>query len=159
MTPATKLNWKTIDNFSKDEFPEGVLANLDAEFIRTLSKFRDNLGSELYPSPLPDGWVRTKGSKGSQHYAVGRLSTAGDVFLSESQDPRTAFTRACQYFKGVGIYYDTIYEGKPRIMLHIDTRDTATTWCRHKGNYIYPNKSKAEADTFYFLLNRGVPQP
>lgn len=41
---------------------------------------REASGLPLIPSPVHDGWARTSGSKGSRHYAVGRLSDAGDIF-------------------------------------------------------------------------------
>jgi len=159
--PASNLNWSKINHFNKNEFPKGTLDNLSADFITRLDQYRQHLNSPLTPSPVPAGWIRTSGSPNSQHYAVGRLSTAGDVFLSPAtaQDARFAFTLACQYFSGVGIYYDTEISGEPRIMLHLDIRDKPTVWCRHKGEYLYPARGGRDADVFYFLLNKGVPQP
>lgn len=156
---ASKLDWSQIENFKKSEFPAGILRQTSGELIEQLAKYRTHLGKALYPSPDPEGWVRMTGSEESQHYAVGRRSTAGDVFLSSSQDARYAFTLACQYFNGVGIYYDTKLNGQPRIMLHLDLRDTPTVWCRHHGEYLYPAKGGRDADAFYHLLNIGLPQP
>ena len=153
--PANKLNWHRVEDFDRSEFPRGILKNMSADFMEQLFAFRKRLNAALIPSPLQEGWVRMDGSPGSQHYAVGRLSTAGDVFLAEGADARYAFTLACQFFNGVGIYYDTHINGKPRIMLHLDTREVPTVWCRHQGEYLYPARGGRDADVFYYLLGRN----
>lgn len=160
MKSADKLNWKNIQHFSKSEFPNGSLEKTSALFIERLAEYRAALGKAITPSPLLAGWIRTSGSESSRHYAVDRLSDAGDIFLSKGTDARYAFTLACQFFNGVGIYYDTqLSKDEPRIMLHVDMRPTPTVWARHRGEYLYPARGGRDADVFYFLLNKGQPQP
>jgi len=157
--PASKLQWP-LEHFSKEEFPVGVLKKTSSNLITRLAEFRKALGSSLIPTPVPEGIVRTdERSSGSQHYAIDRLSTAIDVFLPDTTDARVAFILACQFFTGVGIYYDTSLKGKPRVMLHLDMRESPLVWCRHKGDYHYPVNGKLSADNFFYLLNKGTPQP
>lgn len=158
-TRASLLTKKQLPNFKKSEFPKGALDNLSANHMLKVQAFRTALNQALFPSPVTDGWFRKTGSKDSRHYAVGRLSDACDVFLSLDTDARFAFLLACQFFAGVGIYYDTQLAGEPRIMLHLDSRETPVVWCRHKGEYLYPAKGGRDADIFFYLLNKGVPQP
>lgn len=157
--PASTLTKKQLPNFKKSEFPRGTMNNVSADHLLKIQAFRTELGVPLIPSPVTEGWFRKTGSETSRHYAAGRLSDAGDLFLSADTDARTAFLLACQHFNGVGIYYDTQISGEPRIMLHLDSREVPVTWCRHKGEYLFPARGGRDADVFFYLLNKGVPQP
>jgi len=154
--PASELDWEKIPYLSPEEFPPNTLHKISSLLIEKISQFRTELRSGITPSPVPAGWIRTDGSQASQHYAVDRLSTAGDIFLAKKQDARYAFLLACSHFTGVGIYYDTKYLYR-RIMLHVDLRETPTTWCRHKGKYYYPARGGEDAEVFFTLLAKGTP--
>ena len=132
---ASKLNWSDIQHFKASEFPSGVLDSVDSKLIHTLDAFRKLLGAIVTPSPVAEGWVRKSGSKSSQHYAVDRLSLAGDVF--PNCDIFYAALIAVQAgFTGVGIYFDTKLNGNPKPMLHVDMRDgPLVMWVRDKSSY------------------------
>lgn len=133
--------------FSKSEFPVGVLDYMDEQFLTVLDNFRHELGRPVHPSPLEAGWVRFDGSEKSRHYAVGRNSDAGDFF--PTGDPLQAFLVACRHFSGVGIYFDTVRNGRSWCMIHGDTRPDFTIWARIDGEYVYPQIGGEHARKFW----------
>ncbi|WP_028302630.1 hypothetical protein [Oceanospirillum beijerinckii] len=158
---AAQMDWKDINWFSPDEFPEGVLEHVEAELVLSLEGYRDLLGYPVIPSPLPGGWFRKDGSPTSRHYAFNRLSDGGGVF--PQCDIRHAFLVAmsCVWWGGIGVYLDTTGpSGKPEPMLHLDLRINLpkTVWMRYEGRYIYPVRSTAERNEFWQRLAE-VSQP
>lgn len=139
-----QINWSDIDHFSESEFPAGVVEKMAPAFLYRLDGYRADLGYPVYPSPLAGGWVRTDGSTTSRHFigknGSGRQSDAGDVF--PDCDIWYAFITAVRCgFTGIGIYFDTQYDGKPKPMLHLDTRPGGlVVWTRIDGVYetIFP---------------------
>jgi hypothetical protein len=110
-------------------FPEfksfGInLQYMDAGLILAIQELRLISGISIIPSPVISGWYRFTGRTTSTHYAVNRLSNAGDIFPRRGRIMET-WLRA-QYiskFNGFGIYLDTNGpDGKPWMMLHLDTR-------------------------------------
>jgi len=131
---------------SKDfpHFPELIdydipLELLDARVVTTLQKIRYVFGRAMHPTPDKEGWARLDGSKTSQHYAVGRLSKAGDFF------PERGYMMECwlvaQQIKdvmGIGLYLDTKgIDGAEWPMMHYDLRNSGKRvfWARDKGEY------------------------
>lgn len=150
---AGLLDWDHLDHFSPDEFPDGVLENIEADLVISLEGYRDVLGFPVIPSPVVAGWFRKDGSATSRHYAFNRLSDGGDVF--PQCDIRQAFLVAlnCQWWGGIGIYLDTTGpSGQPEPMLHLDLRPGRTIWMRYEGRYIYPARSGAERNEFWRRL-------
>lgn len=148
-----------LNHFTADEWPAGVLHRMQPALIVQLDALRERLGQPIHPSPLPDGWARTTGSTTSRHYAVNRLSDAGDVF--PEGDIRDAWLAACgiRAFGGIGVYFDTHFRGRPWPMLHVDLRPgERIMWARIGGRYVYPHRSPAERDTFFELMNRAMPK-
>jgi len=151
---AAELDFGSVDHFERHEFPGDVLEHIDGDYVLGLSEYRDRLGHQVVPSPVIEGWYRTEGSEGSRHYAVGRLSDAGDVF--PKCDIREAFMVAmgCEWWGGIGVYLDTTGpSGESEPMLHLDQRAGRTIWMRYKGRYIYPMNSAAEMNEFYQRLS------
>lgn len=140
----TQIDWSELDHFKESEFPAGVTEKVSPAFLCKLDKFRKKLGCIVRPSPLAGGWFRTDGSTTSRHYIGSgemlRQSDAGDVF--PDCDLFYAMLTAIQSgFTGVGLYFDTKYGGKPKPMLHLDTRKgDLVVWIRRDGSYttIYP---------------------
>lgn len=150
---ADSLYFSALKHFQRDEFPNGVLENIDNELVLGLDEYRQRLGHPLVPSPLAGAWYRKDGSKTSRHYAVGRLSDAGDVF--PQCDIRDALLVAlhCDWWGGIGVYLDTNGpNGKPQPMLHLDLRPQRQLWLRYQGQYIYPLRSANERRRFWVLL-------
>lgn len=135
-------------NFRLDEWDDPVaLTMLDARVLEGADALRDRVGRPLHPSRHPEGFVRTAGSKTSQHYAVNRLSTAGDFFptgdilkwwLAAVEDRR---------WGGIGVYLDTeikVNPPQPTSMLHLDLRPgPRVLWVRNEvGDYIYHTEKR-----------------
>jgi len=132
------MNWLKIQNitrFKASEFPEDPERFADIFFLRELNAFAVDLGSRVFPSPVPGAFARFDGSVTSRHYAVGRKTDACDVFCNCSISK--AWTMAVKHFPGVGVYFDTHYRGGPWPMLHVDTRPEALLWYREDGTYHY----------------------
>ena len=128
-------------------FPELIdydipLELIDSRVITTLQQMRYALGHPIHPSPLRDAWARLDGKPTSQHYAVGRLSKAGDIF------PARGRLMACWLVaqqitdvRGLGLYSDTNGpDGDPWPMMHFDLRNVKRVfWVREGGQYFTLN--------------------
>jgi len=77
-TPANTLTLADYSNFP--EFKKIDLSKVDAALIHQLQFLRKRSGVPMIPSPARGAWSRTWGSRGSRHYAIDRLSDAGDLF-------------------------------------------------------------------------------
>lgn len=153
--PASLLDWSSIPNFSESEFDHVDLERLDESFVIELQNFRDLLSRRIYPSPVDGAFVRLDGSKTSRHYAVGRLSDAGDVF-PECHIAEAFLCALRTRFGGIGIYLDTTFKGRAWPMLHLDLRpvEKQAVWIREtiedehgrmqeKYTTFYPRKDPA----------------
>jgi hypothetical protein len=135
------MDWEHITHFKPSEFPSQKEIDLtEPRLFKTLDGFRVDLGYPIYPSPVKGALAREYGSKTSRHYAIGRLSTAVDIFPDCSV--YHAFIIATQYFGGVGVYFDTHFKGRKWIMLHVDLRQTKTHWYRDDHIYHTLNTEK-----------------
>ncbi len=141
---ASDLYPREYKNFH--DIPKLALPLLNADFIRKLQKFRTNINAPIYANPNISGWVREYGNPKSRHYAVDRLSDAGDVF-TEKWFTLHLWYAAIQNpdFNGIGLYLDTKFRGKPHPMIHLDTRPLKkkyhkVMWIRenlHEGTYYH----------------------
>src|SRR5690625_8040726 len=96
-------------------------------------------GHRLHRSRVAGAWVRPDGCKAPRRYVT--HADAGDIFPMGC--PVLAYHAALLTFSGVGIYFDTTYNGHPHPMLHVDLREKPTTWFRARGEYFYPNSDLA----------------
>jgi len=78
-----KQNYPDFPEFAEYSIP---LEHVSAALIITLQSIRTKTGISIYPSPVKSGWVRFDGSKASRHYAVDRLSDAGDLHTETKQE-------------------------------------------------------------------------
>lgn len=148
MTAYDDLTAYRYGNFSPSEWPDPtVLKLVDTRVLAGLNKLRDMHGKALHPSKHPDGWSRTTGSTTSRHYAVGRLSDAGDFF--PEGDVLECWLKAIQMpeWGGFGLYLDTkksIYQ--PGAMMHLDLRPGPRVfWIRNEiGEYVLKDKEPAK---------------
>lgn len=121
---ADQLDWSTIDYFRPSEFitPDGqsMLDFIHPDIIKAADEFRRRLGVPVMISPAAGAMARFSGSKTSQHYAVGRRSTALDVMPAAGTSLRAAYRAAesVRLIGGIGVYPDW----RPRPGLHLDTR-------------------------------------
>lgn len=144
------IKWNDIYKLSPGEFSEDPDTYAEPELIYSLGKLRELLGSPMYPSPVKGALARQYGSKVSQHYAVNRLSTASDQFITGI--PFDIFSKIMysNLFTGIGIYPDTKGpDGKPWVMFHLDIRKRAYPWiwfC-HK---LYDTKEKTISDCYRY---------
>jgi len=127
-------------NFTASEWPDvNVLALVDARVLQNLDTLRDRHGQAIHPSRHPDGWARASGSVTSQHYAVGRLSTAADVFPAGDVLSCWLQALAMPVWGGIGLYLDTrLHSLQPGAMMHLDIRTgPRKLWIRNEvGEYI-----------------------
>jgi hypothetical protein len=128
--PASTL----VQSRDYPNFPEfarfGIdLSKVDAELILELQQLRRTCSKPLTPSPDPGAWYRTSGSTTSQHYAVNRLSTAGDFFPNRGDAFHVWLTAlSLPKIKGLGIYANVNgLDGTRQLMLHIDIRKSIDT--------------------------------
>lgn len=147
---ASLIFWEFITNFTEDEFSHVNLEDLSEDWVIELQNYRDILGCQIFLSPDPEAFCRYDGSKTSRHYAVGRLSNAGDVF--PNCHIAEAFLSALRTrFGGIGVYLDTHFKGQKMPMLHLDMRlvDNQAVWIRETINdkqvytTFYPHKDPA----------------
>jgi len=151
---AAELDFGAIEHFDAGEWPGDVLAHIDADLVLALNEYRDQLGCAVVPSPVVGGWYRTDGSVTSRHYAVDRLSDAGDVFPQCDIREALLVALGCDWWGGIGVYLDTTGpSGKPEPMLHLDQRPERVIWLRHEGRYIYPMSSPGAMAEFWKLLS------
>ena len=134
-----------LDPLVYHSFPEfaeyGIpLELVSAALITTLQHVRDKTGIPITPSPVHEGWARTSGSKTSRHYAVDRLSDAGDIFPARGRCLELwARLLETSNIGAVGLYSDTRgVDGAPWPMIHLDLRKTRqkVLWVRD-GDYYY----------------------
>ena len=112
--------------FSPMEWPGNVLSHMDSKVLTdVLFPLRQRTGIPMSPSQLPAAHVRTDGSKRSQHYAVGRNSTATDMTCGTIDEMIDLMHHAevIESCGGVGVYFDTYNP-----LIHLDTRSTKFTW-------------------------------
>ena len=143
-----KINWDLINYFSESEFPENPIY-AEPELIYQLDFVRNRLNQRMFPSPIKGGLARFSGSSTTQHYAIGRKSTAIDVFCEGYPIINIISIIQIHVFNGIGIYLDTTGpDGLPWIMFHLDLRKTPfsvnqpliwiATKTQGKNNYFYP---------------------
>lgn len=133
--------------FKPEEFPDDI-ALAEPELFDRLDRLREYLNYPIYPSPVSGALARTDlGARSSQHYAVGRKSTAIDFFTDA--EPFEAFVKICKsgLFPRVGIYFDTFFRHKKWVMFHVDLKDQNLMWFRNDKQYTY-----STANRFYFYL-------
>lgn len=137
---ASQLKPEDYPNFPEFARYNTPLHLLDRNIVLTLQSLRTRSGIPIHPSPHPEAWARTSGNVSSRHYAVGRLSDAGDVFPARGK-AMELWLVAQQYERigGLGLYSDTTgIDGFPWIMMHLDLRpSTRTFWVRENGRYWY----------------------
>lgn len=145
-----KASWLGPQSYqSFPEFAEyGIpLELVSASLLVTLQSVRDKTGIPITPSPLSDGWVRTSGSETSRHYAVNRLSDAGDIFPAKGRCLELwARLLETSNIGAIGLYADTNGpDGSPWPMIHFDLRDARqkVLWGRD-GEYFYLPQDRVE---------------
>lgn len=152
--PASDLDFSLVDYFSRGEFPSDVLKHVEADLVLGLSEYRKRLGKQVQPSSVVAGWYRQGGRKGSRHYAIERLSDAGDVFPQCDIRDALLVAMGCDWWGGIGVYLDTNgNDGTPQPMLHLDSREERVIWMRYQGRYIYPLRSESEREEFWKRLS------
>ncbi len=133
-------------------FPEFRARGIDlslthADVILYLQRMRNIAGFPIYPGPYQENWGRKYGSTDSEHYAVNRLSRAGDVFARRGKAlDLWLIALSFNRIKGIGLYADTKgVDGTPWPMLHFDLREGARLeWVRENGFYYYPTSHPRE---------------
>ncbi len=145
---ASKLTYKQ-DYPDFPEFAEyGIpLNHIKADLITTLQSIRTETGIPIYPGPLKSEWARFDGSKTSRHYAVDRLSDAGDIFPVRSRVLELwVRLQAIPNIGAIGLYADTDGpDGLPWPMVHFDLRNARqkVLWARD-GEYFYLPQDRIE---------------
>ena len=143
-----KIDWELITYFSPGEFSENPIY-AEPELIYQLDFVRNRIGKRMFPSPVKGALARFSGNAKSHHYAIGKKSTAIDVFCEGY--PIVNFLSIIQMhvFNGIGIYVDTSGpDGESWVMFHLDIRKTPfsitqplfwiATKTNNKNNYFFP---------------------
>ena len=164
MIPASHLT----PHHHYPNFPEFGRFNIDlslveADLIHVLQHLRSETGIPVTPSPVPGAWGRLGGSPTSRHYAVGRLSDAGDMFPAKGQTLN--FWLAAQAFRhrrigGIGIYADTRGpDGTSWPMVHIDLRPERVLWASEVqgGRRVYYTQAE-QSTAFWRVVGRILEQ-
>ena len=152
---------KQIRHFKPSEFSEWIGYGHPKLFC-SLDEFRRILGCRIFPSPAPGALARFDWSdRKSQHfcdYQGPRLSKAVDVFPDCQIEHAFIMAMCSQLFGGVGVYFDTFYNGKKWPMLHLDIRDiedVTLIWFRHQHNdYRYPQYCHKDMRLLISLFGR-----
>jgi hypothetical protein len=143
--------------FSPSEFSEDI-SHASPALLNNLDDLRSWYGEPIYPSPVAGALARFEvADQDSQHYAgEGSLSRAIDWF--PAGDPKRAWLLAVSHraFGGVGIYFDTKYDGRPWTMIHTDLRkrDPKLLWYRDKGTYHYFQYDEDALQHFLDMLSK-----
>lgn len=170
---ASSVDWSKITHFKQEEFPLDELGLLNKYVIEELDKVRESLGVPIKISPVEGAVIRhddfgNHANRKSYHYfdhETGRLGQAIDVFLCSLLpfvSPMQVIARVlgCSRFRGLGLYFDTILDGKPKLMLHLDLRHEPLVWIgkrmnlHRKRKYFYPSSTSE----FMTMLDAGFQE-
>ena len=147
---AGTLEYLTLDEWAHPD----ELKLTSSEVVTGIDELRRRHGAPIYPSRAEGGWARTTGSTGSQHYAVDRLSTAGDFFPGGDVLNCWLHAVAMPQWGGFGLYLDTqLSTMQPGAMMHLDLRPGSRLfWIRNEvGEYVYKHEEPAK---FWNALTR-----
>ena len=155
---ASKLNFHG-QRFNPEEWPLGVLDQMDARVISALFEVRNNLpvNCPLFPSPVYGAHVRKDQSSMSRHNIIDvvnngtRLSDATDFFCKREFASMVWFeVLKHPAINGVGIYQNSLFKGSTDdyTMIHIDTRS------RHdKAMWVALRDSPSDQFIYYSINN------
>jgi len=172
---AADLDWDTevTPYLRPDEWPEGVLGQMDARVVLALSDLREKTDVPMIPSPVSGAHVRD-GTSGSRHSVHGgdRLSDATDFFVPwvGAEDVWDAANRH-PGIGGIGLYDQMMLRGTPGelCMVHIDCREEEDiAWIGHgrtsagrPQEYVYcrnePDRFQQLFDEIFNAKLRGGP--
>lgn len=115
----------------QDEWPKGVLEQMDASVIEALFELRKLANVPMTPSSLADAHVRQDGN--SMHSTKGgtRLASATDIHVKTYENLMKVMSvvEKIPAITGFGVYFDT---NTP--LFHIDTlREQPLMWVAFKG--------------------------
>lgn len=144
------INWDYVYKLAPHEFSEDPDKYAEPELMYSLGNLRKLLGTKMRPSPVPGALARLHGKETSQHYAIGRKSTASDEFIEGIPFEIYSKILYSNLFTGIGIYLDTNgVDGMPWIMFHLDIRkrDYPFIWIVKK---MYNTKKQIIGDKYYY---------
>ena len=143
---ASKMEWekKVHSALKADEWPEGVLDNMDEGIILAMSELRGVTGAPMWPSPIPRAHVRKSGNSMHSTKEGTRLSMATDFFI-HWHDFLNVYTQAIRHpeIAGVGFYNAMRFRSEEPgewCMVHIDLREDDLWWIgagREPVDYVY----------------------
>lgn len=163
------IDWKEIEYFIPEEFPEDPDEHADPVLITKLNYFRKMRGLPIYPSPVEGALARFGLSNhGSFHYAEGEYKSKAIDFYSEG----TAYSTFIELlgsnlFGGIGVYFNAMYNWQPWVRFHVDLRklgekhakDNVLVWyVNKKGERYYPQYDKSkygEMLSLFMLFNEN----
>jgi len=145
-----KYDWSLIPNFERWEFDDpsypGSGDHIDREALLNIVQLRLVAGCPIHPHGPVGGCVDLNGLHGHADNSF-HLPRQGCSAIDFHFDPETGFTFREQWnlvkgsgFRGIGVYYDWSWDGKPlKIGFHGDLRPAtiAQIWKRVEGEYIY----------------------
>lgn len=158
---ATELDWnkQITRRLRPEEWPDGVLKQMDAKVIMQLSMLREKTNVPMTPSPVAGAHVRETGNSQHSTQEGTRLSTATDFFVGWINAATVLHeAMAQQGIGGVGIYDKLMLQGTPGdfCMFHIDTRSDDIWWVgtgRDPIEYVYAHQ---DPDRFHQLIAQMI---
>lgn len=144
-------------SLKRDEWPGDVLDYMTDGIVRTAQDVRGVSQVPMIPSPVEGAHIRFE--DGTSRHAVGvggtlRKADATDLYLVNNADAGRLW-QAVQRVKsvgGFGLYFDTIYDGEPRVMFHIDNRNPRLLW-------VCPSRDRATQKRTYIYYRPNNPGP
>jgi hypothetical protein len=143
---ASKMEWdkKVVPQLSPEEWPMGVLDDMDERVILAMSELRKITGAPMWPSPVTRAHVRASGNSMHSTQEGTRLSKATDFFI-RWHDFLNVYTQALRHpeIGGVGFYNAMKFRSEEPgdwCMVHIDLREDPLHWMgngREPVNYVY----------------------
>jgi len=143
---ASELNPNAYPSFPEFKTYGIPLEHIDAHYLVIAQTIRNKYGIPMTPSPVTGGFVRFDGNVLSRHYAVNRLSDAGDWFPKKGCCLELfEYLLTESAIGGLGLYADTHFNSKddPYPLIHFDLRPLKdgkkVLWVRDEGKYYYLN--------------------
>jgi hypothetical protein len=158
------IEWETVKYFSKSEFSEDPDKCAKPNLIYSINTLRGLCNCPIHPSPVSGALARTSGSKKSRHYAIDRKSDALDFLVKGDFFPIFCTIISCRLFRGIGVYFDGMYNGKPAIRYHVDLREKGLNifepliWFQEeKGEGVkYPQSNESDLYSFRTCFHKHI---
>lgn len=116
----------------RKEWPVNVVDKMRDSIFAISFAVREVTGMPMRPSPIEEAHIRYEDSTSKHAIGVAGLGKSGatDLFLLDKSKVADYWMKAQTVagLGGFGIYFDTMLDGKPTVMAHLDDRPERTLW-------------------------------